>query len=213
MTIIVQTTASASSRDYDWLKESIAKWSHRTNLSAIIPDFVMLAEKRINGDLDARGQDGIVPVPAVAGTQSAALPDDVAGIDSLSIPGVGALDYLTPDAFKDRYTDATGGTPRHYTLIGQSILLGPIPNADITLQCVARLRVPALADSAGVNWLIQKHPDVYLTACMCEAMVYMKDLPGQQQWELKYAAAIEGLNSTDWDAAGSLAIRPSTTTP
>lgn len=213
MTIIVQTTASASSRDYDWLKESIAKWSHRTNLSDVIPDFVMLAEKRINADLDARAQDAIVPIVASMGVQAATVPDDVAGIDSLSIPGFGTLDYLVPEQFNERYTDETAGVPEHYTLVGQSLLLGPVPAQEYSLQCVARLRVPALADSAGINWLIQKFPDVYLAASMCEAMVYMKDLPGQQQWELKYAAAISGLNSTDWDSAGSLAIRPSTVTP
>lgn len=63
MTIIVQTIASASARDYDWLRASVAGWLHRTDLEAVIPDFVVFAEQRINKYLADRL---IERVPALA---------------------------------------------------------------------------------------------------------------------------------------------------
>lgn len=212
MTIIVTTTASASSRDYDWLKSSIAKWAHRTNLTDVIPDFVMMAEKRINDDLEATAQEGIVEMTTVKGQQYLAAPSDLADIRSLTVTGVGSLAYLLQDQFADLYAHGHSGAPLHYTVVGAQILFGPIPDSEYIVKCYARLRVPALADAAGTNWLIIQRPDVYLAASMVNAMVYMKDLPGQQQWEAAYQTAMTSLNAAEWGKNAPLTIKPSTTT-
>lgn len=68
MAIIVQTTASSSARDYDWLKKSIAGWLHRTDLGDVIPDFVVIAEQRMSSDLRARYLDSITPLADSGGT-------------------------------------------------------------------------------------------------------------------------------------------------
>jgi len=63
MTIIVKTTASASARDYEWLKKSVADWLHRTDLDGVIADCVIFAEQRINSELRKRW---VAEVPALA---------------------------------------------------------------------------------------------------------------------------------------------------
>jgi len=40
--------------DYATLQDAIARWLARTDLSQSIPDFIMLAEARINSDLRTR---------------------------------------------------------------------------------------------------------------------------------------------------------------
>jgi len=206
MTIIVQSTASASARNYDWLKASIAGWLHRTDLEDVIPDFVMLAEKRINGDLEARLSEGITTLTTTAGDASVPLPADFAEMRVLSLPGYGPLAYVSAAQFE--LPDNSGShVPRRYTITGNVIRIGPTPDAAYTLSMVYRGGVPALADSGGTNWLIEQNADVYLAAAMCEACLYTRDAAELQKWEGKYANAIRLINNYNAsDDAGSLAI-------
>lgn len=214
MTIIVQTTASASSRDYAWLLDAIARWNgNRADLAPMIPDFVMLAEKRLNADLEARLQESVVTLSATAGVNSVPIPSDVAEIRSLSIPEYGSLDYLTPDQFNRQFAHSYSGAPRFFATIGQAIYLGPTPDADMGISCAYRAFVPPLVDSAGTNWLIERFPNVYLAAAMCEALSYTKNFADMPAWEKKYADAIESVNKPDWVNGSSMRVRVDVQTP
>lgn len=57
MSIIAQTIGTNSARDYVWLQAAVAGWLHRTDLTSVIPDFVMLAKKRIDSVIEAHVQD------------------------------------------------------------------------------------------------------------------------------------------------------------
>lgn len=208
MTIIVTTTGSSAARDYDWLKASVASWMHRTDLGAIIPDFVMLAEKRINGDLEARLQDATTTINTIASQVTVEIPSDVSEIKSINVPLHGPLDYLTPDQFNSQFSRARSGVPRFFTVIGSLIHLGPTPDAVYALQCAYRAFVPPLSDAAGgINWLIRDYPNVYLAAAMCEAFGYTKKFTELPAWEAKYADAVGSVNKTDWFSGSSMRVR------
>lgn len=208
MTIIVQTTASASSRDYDWLQSAIAKWSgNRSDLAPLIPDFVMLAERRINADLDSRQQESLVSLTIAAAALSVALPDDAGRIRALSVVSGGELEYMTPAAFSHEQMQTISGKPRAYTVIGADVFVGPVPDADYTLQLAYWQYVPALVDNAGTNWLITQHPEVYLAASMCESIAYTKNMEALPMWEQKYAVALNGVNKQDSFTGGALRVR------
>ena len=52
MSIVVTPIASNSARDYNWLQTTVPRLcGNRTDLGPLLPDFVMLAEQRIRGDL------------------------------------------------------------------------------------------------------------------------------------------------------------------
>lgn len=208
MTIIVQTIASASSRDYDWLQSAIVKWSgNRADLAPLIPDFVMLAERRINADLDSRQQEALVSLPVASEALSVALPADAGRIRALSVGAVGELEYMTPSAFTSKQMQSTPGQPRAYTVIGSDVFLGPVPDADYSLQLSYWQYVPALADNAGTNWLITQHPEVYLAASMCESILYTKNVEALPMWEQKYAVALAGVNKQDSFTGANLRVR------
>lgn len=214
MTIIVTATRTNSSRDYDWLKTTVANWLKRADLAAMIPDFVMLAEKRLNGDLRAQLQNAVATLGATAGAQFIVLPASVLALKTVAIPGQGPVGYLSPGQFNDRYArDAGSGTPQHYTLIGGALYLGPTPDVDYTLSAAVRAAVPALADSAGTNWLIDHHAETYLAATMCEALLYIGNNEKLATWEAKYQTALAGLNEDDWANAGTMAVRAAGPTP
>lgn len=207
MTIIVQTTASNASRDYDWLQASIADWLHRKDLAGVIPDFVMLAEKRMNADLEGRLQDTVLEIMTTAGSKTAPIPHDVSELHSLSLPEYGALEYLTADQFYKRFPINAAGVPRYFAVIGSAIYLGPVPDDEYTLQCAYRAFVPPLSDSAGTNWLIEKYANVYLAACMVEALSYTKNFAELPAWEKKYADGIASVNRPDWFSGSQMRVR------
>jgi hypothetical protein len=211
MTIIVTAIGTNASRDYAWLLDVVPRRLHRDDLGDDLPDFVMLAEKRINGDLRAQLQDAIATLSSTEGANFIALPAPILSIKALSIPGVGPVDYMSPAQFNTQYArDQGGGQPRHYTQIGSALYLGPAPQGAVSLSAVVRSTVPALADSAGSNWLIEQHPEVYLAATMCEALLHIRDYPNHQVWEAKYLAAIAALDNNDWENASTLSLRAPT---
>jgi hypothetical protein len=205
MTIIVQSTASASARDYAWLQASIAGWLHRDDLADVIPDFVMLAEKRITGDLEARLSNGTTTLTTSAGSAEITLPADYLEMRSLSLPGYGQLTYGSLAALEDPDSARTQA-PRMYTIVGRTLRLGPVPDRAYTLTLTYQGGVPALVDNGGKNWLIEQSADLYLAASMCEALTYTRDTVEQQKWEGKYANAIALLSYSEWDDAVGLAL-------
>lgn len=211
MTIIVTSIGTNASRDYDWLLAAVPRWLHRTDLGEFMADFVMLAENRINGDLRAQLQEAVATLTVPEGGQSITLPLSILSIKTLAVSGGGPLGYLSPAQFNTEYARGTaGGMPVHYTQIGNSLYVGPKPGEAVTLSAMVRSTVPALADSAGTNWLIEQHPEAYLAATMCEALTHIRDLPNLQAWEAKYAVAIAALDNDDWESVGTMALRAPT---
>jgi hypothetical protein len=199
--------------NYTGLQNSIADWLHKSSNAAfvsVIPDIVTLAEKRINGDLDARLQDTVATLSTVAGTQTVASPSDVVNIRSLTLqssPNV-VLDYLTPDQFNTQYADGTSEKPRAFTIIGTNIYFGPIPDAVYSVQCIYKALVPSLSSGSPTNWLLTNYPQVYLAACMVTAARWLR-LPADvtADYEALYAEGIKSVNSVDWYSGSTMRVR------
>lgn len=204
---------SAATRSYDWLRGAIVRWSHRDNLGDMLDDFIMLAEKRINGDLEARLQVAATTIRTTPKLDGVLLPFDIAEIKALAIPGYPPLEYLAPDNFDAHHLRREAGTPKYYTVFGPYLHMAPVPNAEYDLACAYRQKIPSLLDAAGgVNWLIREQPDIYLSACMLEVFDFTKNFAEQGTWEKKYALAVDALNGNDWNMAASLRIRTDTRT-
>lgn len=194
--------------NYTDLQASVAAWMHRSDLAAIIPDLIVLAEKRINGDLNARLQDTVILIPAVAGTLTIPVPADMIDIRSVvlqSSPNT-VLDYLTPDQFNTQYAYQVSGSPRSFTVIGGQIYMGPTPDSAYNVQVTYRAALPSLA-TYGTNYLMTQYPAVYLNATMCEALDYIRDLEKLAVWKDKYKESMMTVNSVDWYSGSTMRVR------
>ena len=208
MTIIVTPVASASARDYAWLLSAMKQRSgNRTDLDALLPDFVVLAEKRLNAEMNCRHQDVLADLTTVAGTETLDLPTDTAEIRSLTISGAGPLAYMPIDQFRAQFSSGAAGQPTHYTVIDSKLHFGPTPSNAYTVSMAYRGNLPPLVDSAGTNWLIEKFPNLYLAAAMCELCIQTQNTPMQTMWEQKYAMALEPVNKPNWATADALVMR------
>lgn len=194
---------------YSELQTSISGWLHRGDLTSIIPDFIALAEQRINGDLDARLQDSKTTLTTTSSVAYVDLPTDLINIRHLSVvtDPVKTLKYTTPDTFEVQYPYDNSGVPLIYSVIGSKAYLAPTPDSAYTLDIVYKARVPALSSTTTTNWLLTTYPHVYLYAALCEAAPYLKDDNRIPVWESKYREAIDTVNSQDWYSGSTMVVR------
>jgi hypothetical protein len=61
------------------------------------------------------------------------------------------------------------GQPQAYAICGSSLLIGPSPDSGYTIRLVYKQAIPALSDSNPTNWLLTKHPDLYVAASLAMA--------------------------------------------
>lgn len=161
---------------FDELKTAAASWLHRADLTSQIPDFITLAEAKLNRQLRLRAQE-----TTATGTVSAtvALPTSFIGMRSLTVSAGGKsypLTYITPELLASET-----GQPTSYTIVGDSI---KFQNSTTGYTYTLVYYVPFAALSAGVNWLITNAPDVYLYSTLLEAAPYMKGDARIATWNL-----------------------------
>lgn len=185
---------------YIGLLASVASWLHRSDMTAIIPDLVVLAEARIARDLRLRRQVTATTLATVASTQAVALPSDYLEMENLSLTSGGidnSLEYVTIERMNIKYpSGAWDGIPKVYTFEGSSILFGPRPDAIYSVPIYYYARMAALTVTP-TNWLLTNHPNIYLFGALAEAGDWVQDTENVSKWEKKYQAGMDTLSVTD----------------
>jgi hypothetical protein len=182
---------------YDDLKLAAANWLNREDLVGVIPDFIGLAEARMNDRLR------VAPMEITASTflagGSVALPLDFLEPRHLFSNAEGgyatALTPLSPSQAGDAYPTGAAGVPTHYTITGDT--LTTFPNGGegkVTMTYYAKL--PPLA-AYGTNWLLTRNPNIYLYGTLVEASPYLGDDGRVETWASLFAAACDALQAAD----------------
>src|SRR5512139_2412224 len=100
---------------YSDLLASVANWLHRSDLTAVIPDFVDICESNLNRDLRCSQMETSVALTVTAG--SATLPADYVATRMITTDAnpPKALTYVQPEDWA-RYGQASG-TTMYYTIL------------------------------------------------------------------------------------------------
>jgi hypothetical protein len=179
---------------YAELQTSLAGWSHRADLTSVLPDFIVLAEAKLNRELRTREMEAETTLTPVAGVCT--LPADYLSLrrvyDDHTVPI--ELEYLPPEQFWLKYPITVGGS-KYFTIEGSSLILSDRGSSAINVLYYQV--VPPLA-SNSTNWLLTSHPDLYLSAAMAELSDYIKDDKGIQKWNSKAQVLLDSLKGSDW---------------
>jgi hypothetical protein len=196
---IVIDTGTDGADTYVELQAAVARWMNRTDLTADIPGFIANAEARIATDLRVRQMLVSLTLTAAAG-EGALLPPGWLEFKSLAINGC-PLSYMPQEmlALRNGYT---AGTPQDYTIVGDQVLLNPLPDAVYSIDTVYYKRIDSLFQS-GSNWLLTEHPNVYLYAALTEGALFLKKPDEAATWAGLYGGLIESLRSEDARATSS----------
>ena len=179
--------------NYTDLKNSVANWLHRSDLTANIPDFITMAEVRLARDLRVSPLITSGAVTIAAAGNSIALPTGMMEVVKVKIASTGQeLQYVPPDTI-DRLGTAAG-TPWIYTLIGGNIQVAPSWTAGGNLTVLYVKKETALSDSTTTNWYITNAPDALLYASLLEASPYLMNDNRVVVWKEFYKNSIEGIN-------------------
>ncbi len=185
------------------------------------PEFVLLAEKRLDRVLRKLGGGELVETAALTTSAEAIdLPADFNAMRYLGINGsrVTELVYRTPAAMYAEYPDSGARQPRVYTLHGKGDLatnitrarFRPIPDSAYALIAYYFKRITTLvggADGAS-NWMLTYNPDAYLYACLLECANYRQDAEDIQRYGQLLANAVNDIVEQDDDRrVGSSAPR------
>ncbi|HQR98158.1 MULTISPECIES: hypothetical protein [unclassified Polaromonas] len=187
---------------YTELQASVLSWMNRPDLSAQVPDFVAIAESRINDDLRVSQMLTAAALFTVANMQTVALPTDWLAFKALSVSGE-PMQYLPADRIR---AQADGGTrePDSYAIEGGNLLLSQTPDAVYTIDTVYFAKIPSLASAVGgVNWLLTKYPNIYLYGALVSACQFTMNDERANYWGGLYASAIESAIRADRLATSS----------
>lgn len=185
------------------LKDAIADWLDRSDLTARIPDFIALAEARINRELRIRPMEVRSTMYATVDQQYFNLPGGYIQMRNIQLNTnpTTPLEYITPEMLDRLYGSSATGKPRAYTLIGDEIQLAPIPDSTYTLEMAYYKKFYSLGDGTGgtvaSNWLTSNAPDVLLYGSLLEAEPFIKNDERVATWLSGYSNAIDKIQKAD----------------
>jgi hypothetical protein len=184
---------------YSDLKTTIANYLARSDLTTQIPDFIRLAEIRLQRDIRTRQMLVVATAATVSGDSTVGLPMDFLEMRDihLNTTPATAISYLSPSAFYASARTTDSGKPVNYTILGSELQLAPIPDTAYTLQMLYYAKPNALSDSVSSNTFLANYPDALLYAALGEAEPYLMNDARLQTWAALYDRAINAISVSD----------------
>lgn len=192
---------------YTGLQASVAAFLDRTDLTAVIPDFIAMAEAQITRRLmkDGPVREMMAQVPITISAEFTDVPADFAGARALYLaPNYRRMDFAQPENIVERKTlyPSASGDPLVFSVVGGQLQMWPWSAGTFSGQLTYWQRIPALA-TAVTNWLLSAHPDAYLYGACLKSAPYIKDDSRISVWGAAFEAILSDIVAAD--QTGSMA--------
>lgn len=206
MTLVVPVAAASSAAavaNFAGLSASVARWLNRTDLTAVIPDFVRMAEAEFSRDTRLRSSFQVVDTSGYTPAGEIPLPVDMLELRELSAGGT-VLRELPYEDWRQR-SDGP-----HFARLGEVAHITGKPATAYGLKYLQKL--PALVFQSDSNWLLREHYDVYLWKCCEMGSAWMRDPEAVASYSAKYEGAVQQLlsahNAHRWAGASVAVMAP-----
>lgn len=155
------------------LKASLADWLNRSDLTAKIPEFIALAERRFNR---------IITHPEREKTTTATLSSERLGVPAdlwqlrsiyLNTDPRQPLEQVSPAVLRSEYAQQVTGKPRAFAILDGQFIFGPAPDTSYTVEIAYIAAIDPLNGTTASNWLLEKHPDIYIYGSLLAAEAYL----------------------------------------
>lgn len=178
---------------YAELQTAVAAWMNRTDLTAVIPDFIRLAESRIKTLTNARQAEAEAALACVVGASTIALPSDYKAPVALWLGT--EREALPQRLAEDLPTSSSSGRPQYWAIDGTNLRFN-CP-ADAAYSVALRYRQTlALSNANDTNAILTDYPDVYLFGALVEAASYTMD-DRAAAWDARFQAAVQAMNNME----------------
>lgn len=170
--------------NYAALKTAIAGFLHRNDLTSMIPTFIEMAEARFNRELRSSEQEETAITDAT--TEFTTLPDDFLQL-RMMYSGNRKLTYYPPERLQQMIDVSYVPQIPVYSIQDKQFRLYPTPTTEnpTPLRILYWSKITPLSDTETTNWLLEKHPDLYLFASLLEARGFVKADSQMAMWEAR----------------------------
>lgn len=184
---------------YSDLKDAVANYLARTDLTNQIPDFIGLAERRMRREVRIRQMLVSADLTATSGNNKVTLPSDFLEARDFVVVGnpTQPLNYLSPSALSRNAVSSTSGKPTEYTILASQFQLSPAPDFAYTLNLLYYSAPDFLSDSNTTNVFLVNVPDMLLYGSLLEAEPYIMNDARLQTWIAMYERASVSVNKSN----------------
>jgi hypothetical protein len=197
---------------YSDLTAAIGNWLQRSDLTAMFPNFVTLFESEANRRLRVRQQQTLGDLTPSGGI--VALPADYLSWTRLTWAGTptGDLDFAHSSWLLSTFPNGPAGIPRHFTIIGNDIVVRPVDPDNTTLELEYFQKIPSL-QANSTNWLMTEHPDLYLFGALTEAQAYTVNAETAALWKARRDELFDEIEKLSNKSRGPGTVRTMGPTP
>ena len=180
------------------LKASVADWLNREDLTDQIPDFIKLAENRINSDFRSRviANEEAVELTLPSESQVNPINSNLEyEVQTLIVDG-DVIPHVTYDTYKRQKKDSTYLNGCWAYIEGQIYYSEfvepnePAPAAggdSVVVEWLGQsLSSLDFNNDAASTILFDENPELYLYASLVEASVFLRDMEGLQLYQVRY---------------------------
>lgn len=194
---------------YAELKTAVQNWLERPDLSALIPDFIRLAETMINRDLRCRQNEKRIYVSGGISEEFFDIPSNFLEMRNIEIEYrtdvddpttktyVQKLDYMSPEVVDIFYPSYTTRIPEVYTIHGNEFQLKPAPDQNYVLNMTYWYKLTSFSSDSDSNSVLTNFPGVYLYGSLVSAAPYINDDEQLAKWIDMYNNEIITVNEND----------------
>ena len=198
---------------YATLQTAVANWLDRSDLTDRIPEFISLAEARMNRTLrlsmmlnvDETTLGGAATL--IGGTRDYALPSGYLQMVDfhLRTSPITTLSYLTPENMNRMWAGSQGGKPLAYTIFADNstgtpikkVRLGPSPASAYDYSIMFYKKIDALSVSNTTEQMLTDNPDIYLYGALLEAEPFLMNDQRVQLWATAFQESVRALQEQD----------------
>ena len=187
--------------NYTELTTAIANWLDDATLTSRIPEFIALAEAKINDDVRIRSMEKRSISTLTTADRYQTLPARFAQAKRLWL----LTSPITVVAFVGssqlaNYYSTSSGKPLYYTITANEIELNRISDSAYTAEMVYWQKVSPISVSNQTNVIITEYPNIYLYGSLSESAPYIDDQEKINLWAQLYENAVELANLAARDA-------------
>jgi len=184
--------------DFGSLKAAVAARAVRSDLDALIPDFVRAAHDVIVNRL-------ALCADLTVDTDTVALPADARVPISVWVDGYPAAP-LTP-ASEAQMEGLGAGAPQFFRVDGADLVFGPTPDASYAGRVLYKPVREMFVDDTDTNTALTRYPFLYLYGAMAELFAHVRQADERDRYLGLFTAGIDAANAAereDLTAAGML---------
>jgi hypothetical protein len=188
--------------NYGELKAAVASRAVRTDLAALIPEFIRAAHDVISAKLALAAELAVAD-------ERVSLPADFRSVVGMWLDTYPAAPLTLATEAQMRGLGA--GAPGYFRVDGDELVLAPHPDGPYAGRLLYKIRREAFADEGDANTALTRYPTLYLDGALAELFAHARQAEERDRYLSLFLAGIDAANAAELeDAIGAATLRPQT---